>query len=185
MAKLQGKKVAILATDGFEQSELLQPLEALQKAGAEVAIVSLESGNIKGWDEDNWGKEVPVDKTLDEVSPDNFHALVLPGGLFNPDTLRNDAKAVDFVSGFFKQGAQKPVAAICHGPWLLINADVARGRKLTSFSSIRKDLQNAGAEWVDEEVVVDQGLVTSRSPDDLDAFTSKMIEEIAEGRHDL
>ena len=178
---LSGKKVAILATDGFEQDELFSPLEALKAADAEVTIVSPAEGKIKGWKDADWGKKVKVDLALDEANADDFDALVLPGGVMNPDHLRCEPKAIQFVKEFFRAG--KPVAAICHGPQLLIEADVVRGRKMTSFSSIKTDLKNAGAEWVDQEVVVDHGLVTSRSPDDLPAFNAKMIEEIAEGAH--
>lgn len=178
---LDGKKVAIFATDGFEQSELLLSLEALQNYGAEVRIISLQSGTIRGWADGDWGKECPVDETVPGVSADSFHALVLPGGVMNPDTLRRNSDAVDFVRAFFEQ--HKPVAAICHGPQVLIDADVVRGRQLTSFESIKNDLLNAGAEWIDSEVVVDQGLVTSRTPDDLEAFISKTVEEISEGKH--
>ncbi|WP_017444968.1 DJ-1/PfpI/YhbO family deglycase/protease [Gayadomonas joobiniege] len=181
--KIQGKKIAILATDGFEQSELFEPRKALLEAGAEVEIVSLKSGSIKGWNETDWGDSIAVDKTLDEVKSSEYHALMLPGGLFNPDTLRTDQKAVNFVSGFFAEDEQKPVGAICHGPWLLAEAGVVNDRKVTSYPSIQTDLKNAGAKWVDEKVVVDQGLVTSRKPDDLDAFNRKLIEEICEGRH--
>lgn len=181
--KIQGKKIAILATDGFEQSELFEPRKALLEAGAEVDIVSLEKGSIKGWNETDWGDSISVDKTLDEVKASEYHALMLPGGLFNPDTLRTEQKAVNFVSGFFAEGEQKPVGAICHGPWLLAEANVVADRKVTSYPSIQTDLKNAGAKWVDEKVVVDQGLVTSRKPDDLDAFNRKLIEEICEGRH--
>jgi len=182
MKDLSSKKVAILATDGFEESELKSPREALQGAGAEVHIVSLKSGEIKSWADGNWGSKYTVDKELSQVSADDYNALVLPGGVINPDKLRNDANAVSFVRDFFK--AQKPVAAICHGPWLLAEADVVNERKLTSYGSIKTDLKNAGANWVDEEVVVDQGLVTSRNPDDLPAFNRKLIEEVAEGKHE-
>ncbi|HEV2320613.1 MAG TPA: type 1 glutamine amidotransferase domain-containing protein [Verrucomicrobiae bacterium] len=178
---LKGKKVAILATDGFEQDELLSPLQALRDAQAEVKIVSPAKDQIKGWDYTNWGKKVKVDLALDKARPEEFDALVLPGGVINPDHLRREPAAVQFVKTFFQTG--KPVAAICHGPQLLIEADVVRGRKLTSFASIKTDLKNAGAQWVDQEVVVDNGLVTSRSPDDLPAFNTKMIEEFAEGVH--
>ncbi len=180
--KLQGKKVAILATDGFEQSELFQPKKALEEAGAEVSIVSLESGEIKGWDGKDWGKTIKVDLTIDEANADDFDALELPGGLMNPDKLRTNEKVLSFVKAFFNQG--KPVAAICHAPWILINAEVVKGKELTSYHTIRHDLENAGAKWIDKEVVVDNGLVTSRNPDDLPAFNKKMIEEIAEGKHD-
>jgi len=177
------KRIAILATHGFEESELASPKEAMEKEGFNVEIVSLEKGKIKSWDKDNWGKEYEVNKTLDEVSAKDYHALVLPGGVINPDNLRREEKALIFVRDFFKQS--KPVAAICHAPWTLISADVVEGRTMTSFNSIRKDLENAGALWVDKEVVVDEALVTSRNPDDLPAFNAKVIEEIKEGKHDL
>ncbi len=180
--QLNGKKVAILATNGFEQSELLDPQQALEDAGASTEIISPEEGEIFGWDEDDWGESVEVDKTLAEADPDEYDALVLPGGVMNPDELRTIPEAVEFVKAFFEAG--KPVAAICHGPQMLIEADVVRGRKLTSFPSLKTDLKNAGANWVDEEVVVDNGLVTSRRPADLPAFNSKLIEEIGEGRHE-
>lgn len=179
--KLEGKKVAILATDGFEQAELFEPKKALEEAGAEVSVVSLKSGEIKGWDETDWGKSIAVDLALDETSAENFDALVLPGGVMNPDKLRADEAAVSFVKAFFDAG--KPVGAICHAPWTLINAGVVSGRKLTSWGSLQKDLENAGAEWADSEVIVDNGLVTSRKPDDLPAFNRKLIEEIGEGVH--
>lgn len=181
--KLAGKKVAMLATHGYEQSELLEPREALQEAGATVDIVSLEAGNIRGWNGSDWADEVAVDKTLAEVSPSDYDALVLPGGLFNPDALRSNHDAVDFVQGFFAEQKNKPVAAICHGPWLLAEAGVLEGRNITSYASIQTDMRNAGAHWEDKEVVVDKGLVTSRKPDDLPAFNRKLVEEIAEGRH--
>jgi len=177
------KRIAILATHGFEESELASPKEAMEKEGFNVEVVSLEKGKIKSWDKDNWGKEYNVDKTLDEVSAKDYHALVLPGGVINPDNLRREEKALIFVRDFFKQS--KPVAAICHAPWTLISADVVEGRTMTSFKSIKKDLENAGALWVDKEVVVDEALVTSRNPDDLPAFNAKVIEEIKEGKHDL
>lgn len=179
---LEGKKVAILATDGFEQAELFDPKKALEEAGAEVSVVSLKSGEIKGWDETDWGKSIAVDATLDETIPETYDALVLPGGVINPDKLRIDEKAVSFVKAFFDAG--KPVGAICHAPWTLINAGVVKGKKITSWASLQKDLENAGAEWMDMEVVVDNGLVTSRNPDDLPAFNKKLIEEIGEGVHD-
>lgn len=177
------KKVAILATNGFEESELQSPKEALEQQGWTAEIVSPESGSIKSWTDGNWGKEYKVDHTIDEVTSGDYHALVLPGGVINPDHLRRSEKAISFVRDFFKD--KKPVAAICHGPQILIDADVTDGRKLTSFMSIKKDLQNAGASWTDEEVVVDNGLVTSRTPKDLPAFNKKMIEEIKEGKHEL
>lgn len=178
---LSGKKVAILATDGFEQDELFSPLEALRDAHADVKIVSPARNKIKAWKYTDWGKSIAVDVPLSEAKVEDFDALVLPGGVINPDHLRRDPAAVDFVKNFVDSG--KPVAAICHGPQMLIEAGVVRGRKLTSFASIKTDLKNAGAEWVDEEVVIDNGLVTSRSPDDLPAFNAKVIEEIAEGMH--
>jgi protease I len=179
---LSGRTVACLVTDGYEQSELTSPVEALRSAGAEVHIVSLKSGKVRGWKDGDWGESVMVDKSVGDVSADDYRGLLLPGGVINPDKLRRDEKAVGFVRDFFKQG--KPVAAICHGPQMLIEADVVDGRTMTSFSSIRKDLENAGAKWVDREVVVDQGLTTSRSPADLPAFNRKMVEELAEGVHE-
>jgi protease I len=178
---LTGKRVAILATDGFEEDELLSPLRALKSAGADPQVVSPTRGKIKGWKHTDWGKTVKVDVPLAEASPEEFDALVLPGGVMNPDRLRRDPLVLEFVKAFFKAG--KPVGAICHGPWTLIDAGVIRGRKVTSYESIQTDLKNAGAEWVDQEVVVDNGLVTSRKPDDLPAFNAKLIEEIAAGVH--
>jgi len=182
MENLNKKTVAILATNGFEESELKEPLDALKKAGADVHIISEEKGKIKSWANGNWGPEYTVDKTLSEVNQKDYHALVLPGGVINPDKLRRNKDAVNFTRSFFEN--HKPVAAICHGPWLLAEADVLKGRKITSFSSIKKDMINAGANWVDEEVVVDEGLVTSRNPDDLPAFCSKLVEEVYEGKHE-
>ncbi len=179
--KLQGKKVAILATDGFEQSELEKPKAALEAAGATADVVSPKSGEIKGWDTDDWGDKVAVDIELSKANADDYDALVLPGGVMNPDKLRINETAVNFVKSFFEAG--KPVAAICHGPWTLINAEVVEGRHLTSYPTLRKDLENAGATWTDEEVVVDNGLITSRNPNDIPAFNKKLIEEIAEGKH--
>jgi protease I len=178
---LKGKKVAILATDGFEQSELAEPLKALEEAGASAHIVSPKAGAIKGWKHAEWGDSFAVDATLDEADPRQYDALVLPGGVMNPDKLRRDPKVQQFVRSFFQDG--KPVGAICHGPWTLIDAGVVRARKVTSYETIQTDLKNAGANWVDQEVVVDNGLVTSRKPDDLPAFNRKLIEEIAERRH--
>lgn len=181
-SKLEGKRVAILATDGFEQSELLEPMKALREAGATPEIVSPKSGHIRAWNHTDWGQEVPVDIELISADADEYDALVLPGGVMNPDHLRMDRRAVQFVKAFVD--AKKPIAAICHGPWTLIEAGAVKGRRITSWPSLCTDLRNAGAEWVDEEVVVDRGLVTSRKPDDLPVFNRKMIEEIAEGVHD-
>lgn len=178
---LQGKNVAILATDGYEQSELTRPLEALREAGATVRIVSLKSGSIRGVKGHEWADTVEVDATVDEISARDFDSLVIPGGLYNPDALRQSEKSVDLVRDMFE--AKKPIAAICHGPWLLVEADVVRDRDVTSYPSIRTDLRNAGANWKDEEVVVHLGLVTSRSPKDLDAFCAKLLEETREGIH--
>jgi protease I len=175
------KKIAILATNGFEESELTSPKKYLEEQGWTAHIVSPESGTIKSWDEKDWGSKFDVDKTLDEASASDYDALVLPGGVINPDTLRTNEKAL-FIRDFFND--KKPVAAICHGPQLLISADVVKGRKVTSYPSVSIDLKNAGAIWSDEEVVTDQGLVTSRSPKDLPAFNKKMVEEIKEGRHE-
>jgi protease I len=179
---LNGRTIAILATDGFEQSELTEPKRALEDAGATVHVVSPKSGSIRGWNHTDWGDEVPVDRGLEQVRPEDYDDLVLPGGQINPDKLRLEPRAVEFVRAFFAAG--KPVGAICHRPWLLVEADVVRGREVTSWPSLRTDLRNAGAQWVDREVVVDQGLVTSRKPDDLPAFNAKIIEEFAEGRHE-
>jgi deglycase len=171
---LKGKKVAILVTDGFEQVELLEPRAALDKAGAETKVVSLREGPVKGWNMTEWGKEVPADLTLDNVQAADFDALLLPGGVVNPDKLRIEPKAVAFVKSFFD--ANKPVAAICHGPWTIIEAGVARGRKIASWPSLKTDLRNAGAEWVDKAAVIDGNLVTARKPDDIPAFNRAMIE---------
>jgi len=179
--QLRGKKVAILVAHGFEQIELTDPKQALERAGATAHIVSPEKGEVKGWKHTQWGDTFPVDVALADAKPGDYDALLLPGGVMNPDHLRIDKDAVAFVRHFV--GAGKPIAAICHGPWTLIEADGVKGRTMTSFSSIRSDLTNAGADWVDKEVVVDRGLVTSRKPDDLAAFNKKMVEEFAEGRH--
>lgn len=179
--KLSGKKVAILAADGFEQVELTKPRAALDEAGAKTTVVSLKSGTIQGMKHADKGDTIPVDQTLDEAEPENFDALMIPGGLMNPDTLRSSEEALEFVRHFFREG--KPVAAICHAPWVLIDAGIIRGRTVTSWPAIKTDVQNAGAHWVDQEVVVDNGLVTSRKPDDIPAFNRKMIEEFCEGRH--
>jgi len=178
---LQGKKVAILVADGFEQVELTEPRKALDQAGAETAIVSPVQGQVKGWNHTEWGQQFLVDVALDQATPEQYDALLLPGGVMNPDKLRMNPAAVQFVKGFFDAG--KPVAAICHGPWTLIEAGAVKGRTMTSYESIKSDLQNAGATWVNQEVVTDNGLVTSRKPDDIPAFNRKMIEEFAEGRH--
>jgi len=182
MDSLNNRKVAILTEEGFEQVELTSPKEALEKAGATVHIVSPKTGKIKAWNHTDWGIEVQVDKQLSEVNPDDYDALVLPGGVLNPDKLRQNKQAVAFVSAFLDEG--KPIAAICHGPQTLIETGMMGGRTLTSFPSLQTDLKNAGARWVDQEVVVDNGLVTSRKPADLDAFNAKAIEEFAEGVHE-
>jgi protease I len=181
--RLKGKKIAILATDGFEQSELLSPQAALLEAGADIEVVSIKEGQITAWDEDKWGEKVAVDKLAANANAGDYDALLLPGGLFNPDSLRQDSDAKAFVDGFFGAKKNKPVAAICHAPWLLAEINKLRDKKVTSYPSIKSDLINAGANWVDQEVCVDQGLVTSRSPADLDAFNAKFIEEILEGKH--
>jgi len=179
--KLAGKKVAILAADGFEEVELTKPRKALEEAGAKTTIVSLKSGEIQGMNHADKGEKVSVDTTLDKSNPKDFDALMIPGGLMNPDALRSSDEALEFVRHFFQE--RKPVAAICHAPWVLIDAGVVRGRTLTSWPAIKTDVRNAGGNWVDEEVVVDNGLVTSRKPDDIPAFNKKMIEEFCEGRH--
>ena len=176
--KLKGKKVAILVADGFEQVELTEPKKALEQAGAVAQIVSPNKGQVKGWNHTEWGDKFPVDVILDKADPNDYDALLLPGGVMNPDKLRRNEHALRFVRAFFD--SDKPVAAICHGPWTLIDAGMVKGRNLTSYESIQTDLKNAGAKWVNEEVVVDKGLVTSRKPDDIPAFNLKMIEEFAE-----
>jgi protease I len=179
--KLSHHRVAILVANGFEQEELTRPREALEAAGAVTELVSPEDGKVKGWEHTDWGDEFDVDVSLDDADPEAYDALLLPGGVMNPDRLRGNEGALAFVRAFFQAG--KPVAAICHAPWTLIDAGVVEGREMTSYPSLRTDLRNAGATWVDREVVVDQGLVTSREPADLPAFIGKMIEEFAEGRH--
>lgn len=179
---LNGKRVAILVANGFEQVEMTKPRQALEDAGARTEIVSPAQGKVKGWQHTEWGDEFSVDVSLDSANPGNYDALLLPGGVMNPDKLRANEKAVQFVKHFWDAG--KPIAAMCHGPWMLAETGIARGRRLTSYHSIKTDLKNAGANWVDEEVVVDNGLVTSRKPDDIPAFNRKMIEEFAEGHHD-
>ena len=180
--ELQGKRVAILAADMVERVELVEPRKALEDAGATVELVSLEEGEIKSFDHFDPSEAVAVDRTVEEAQTDDYDALLVPGGVGNPDQLRGDENAVAFVRGFFEQ--RKPVAAICHAPWILIEAGVVQGRTVTSWPTLQTDLRNAGAEWVDREVVVDDGLVTSRKPDDIPAFNAKMIEEFAEGRHE-
>ena len=176
------KRIAILATNGFEESELRSPKEAMESKGFQVDIVSPQAGKIKGWSDGNWSNSYDVDRTLDSVDAKDYNALVLPGGVINPDTLRMNENALLFVRDFFK--LKKPVAAICHGPQILISADVVKGRKMTSYKSIKDDLVNAGADWRNEAVVVDEGLITSRNPGDLPAFNDKLIEEIREGKHE-
>jgi protease I len=180
-AKLDGKKVAILVTNGFEEEELTSPQEALEEAGAETEIVSPAEKKVRSWDETDWGSKFKVDVLLADADPNDYDALLLPGGVMNPDHLRLEPKAIEFIRHFFEAG--KPVGAICHGPWTIIDAGFARGRRMTSYPSIKTDLKNAGANWVDEEVVVDNGLVTSRKPADLPAFNRKLVEEIGEGVH--
>jgi protease I len=179
--QLKGKRVAALVANGFEQVELTEPQKALEAAGATVDVVSPEKDNVRGWNHTNWGDTFKVDRPLDSARADAYEALLLPGGVMNPDRLRMNPRAVEFVKQFFDSG--KPIAAICHGPWTLIDAGVVRGFKMTSYPSIKSDLKNAGATWVDEEVVVDRGVVSSRKPDDIPAFNRKMIEEFAEGQH--
>lgn len=181
-ARLEGKKVAVLATDGFEQVELEKPVAALKAAGAQVEVIAPKDGEIQGFNHHDKGDKVRVDRALASASPRDYDAIVLPGGVINPDALRLEDDAIAFIRAFAE--ADKPIAAICHGPWPLINAEAVQGRRMTSWPSLEADLRNAGADWVDEEVVVDKGLVTSRNPDDLPAFCARMIEEIAEGRHD-
>ena len=175
------KRIAILATNGFEEVELSSPKEYLEKQGWKAEIVSPESGSIRSWASTEWGKDYKVDQELKNVKATDYDALVLPGGVINPDKLRTNENALAFIKDFFKAG--KPVAAICHGPQILISADLVKGRKMTSYPSVKIDLMNAGAEWHDQEVVVDKGLVTSRNPDDLPAFNKKLVEEIKEGKY--
>ncbi|WP_231425434.1 MULTISPECIES: type 1 glutamine amidotransferase domain-containing protein [Pedobacter] len=182
MGQLSNRTIAVLSESGFEEVELTEPVKRLKEEGATVHIISSKSGKIKAWDQDHWSIEVDVDKTISEANAEDYNGLLLPGGVINPDQLRVNEDAIAFVKSFFSDG--KPVAAICHGPQTLINADVVQGRKLTSVKNISKDLINAGAIWSDEEVVVDQGLVTSRTPKDLPAFNDKIVEEFAEGIHE-
>jgi len=181
MATLTGKKVAILTENGFEEVELTSPKKALEDAGAEVEIVSPQKEKVKAWSHDHWSIEVPVDVNVEDADPNEYDALMVPGGVLNPDKMRMNEKCVRFAQHFLETG--KPVAAICHGPQLLIETGLIDGRNMTSYPSVKTDLMNAGASWIDREVVVDNGLVTSRSPKDLDAFNKKMIEEIKEGKH--
>ena len=180
--KLNGKRVAILATDGVEQSELTEPRKALDDAGARTTLISAKTGTIKAWQHGNWGEEFRVDLAVEQADTNDFDALLLPGGVMNPDRLRTNRNAVEFVQRFVASG--KPVAAICHGPWLLVEANAVRGRTITSWPSLQTDIRNAGGDWVDREVVTDEGIVTSRKPDDIPAFNKKMLEEFAEGAHD-
>lgn len=179
--QLKGRRVAALVANGFEQSELLEPKKALEDAGARVEVVSPEQDEVKGWNHTEWGERVKVDRVLEQAKPDEYDALLLPGGVMNPDKLRMNRQAVDFVRQLATSG--KPIAVICHGPWTLVEAGVVRGVRMTSWPSVRTDLINAGANWVDEEVVVDRGIVSSRKPADIPAFNRKMIEEFAEGTH--
>ena len=180
--ELQGKRVAFLFTEGVEQVELTEPLQAVRDAGAEIELISLDKGEVEMWQHFDKGDKIEATKAVADADPSDYDGLVLPGGVANPDQLRADADAVKFVRAIFDQ--DKPIGVICHGPWLLVEAGVVRGRKLTSWPSLKTDISNAGGEWVDEEVVVDQGLVTSRKPDDLPAFCAKIIEELAEGKHE-
>lgn len=181
MTQIKDAKIAFLATDGFEHSELFEPKRKLMDAGADITIVSIQSGAIKSWKDGNWDEDIAVDIKVDSAHVSDFDALVLPGGQMNPDILRTNKKAVEFVRDFLDSG--KPLAAICHAPWLLAEADVVVGRKVTSYPSIKTDIINAGGDWEDSQVVVDRGLITSRNPGDIEAFTNKIIEEIQEGRH--
>ena len=179
--ELKNKRVAFLATNGFEQVELTDPWKAVEDAGGEPELISLEGGKIQGFHHHDKGETFRVDKTVDEASPSDYVGLVLPGGVINPDALRMHDNAMDFVKGFFEQG--KPVGAICHGPWSLVETGVVKGRKVTSWPSLKTDIRNAGGTWVDQEIVIDRGLFTSRKPDDLPAFCEKLVEEFAEGKH--
>ena len=177
-SNLQGKRLAILATDGFEQVELTEPKKALDQAGAQTVVIAPKSGEIRGWNHTDWGQSVRVDRTLDQARPDEFDALVLPGGVMNPDQLRMEPKAVNFVRAFSQSG--KPVAAICHGPWMLVEAGVLNGKTITSWPSVKTDIKNAGGKWVDQEVAMDGQFITSRKPDDIPAFNRTLIEKIGQ-----
>ena len=181
MTDITQSRILIIATNGFEQSELEVPRDTLKKAGAQVSIASPDGKQIKGWQKGGWGRAAEVDLKIADAKEADYHALVIPGGVMNPDKLRVDKDAMAVVTAFLASG--KPVAAVCHGPWLLVQADALKGRRATSYPSIRKDVENAGATWVDETVVADNGIITSRNPDDLDAFTAKIIEEVSEGKH--
>lgn len=179
MQKLDGKKIAIISANGFEQSELMEPLRQFREAGAQVDVVSMKPGEVRGWDKTDWGESVAVDKTIDQVKPEDYDAVVIPGGQINPDLLRVETSVVGFVKAFHDSG--KPLGAICHGPWVLIEAGVVKGRRMTSYHSIRTDLKNAGAEVQDAEACVDEGIVTSRNPNDIPAFVKALADEIARG----
>jgi protease I len=178
-SNLNGKKIAILATDGFEQAELMEPRKALDQSGATTVVISLKAGEIKGWNAKDWGDKVKVDKALEDANPNDYDALVLPGGVINPDHLRMDPKAVNFVKQFVSTG--KPVAAICHGPWTLIETGALKGKTVTSWPSLKTDLKNAGANWVDQQVVNDGQFIFSRNPDDIPAFSQAIIESVSKG----
>ena len=180
--RLTGKRIAILATNGFEQSELEVPRDRLKENGATVDIISPEAGEIRGWEKKDWGRPVKVDKTLDQVRADEYDAIVLPGGQMNPNSLRINDKALKFIRAFYDQ--KKVVAAVCHAPWLLIETGIIKGRKATSYKSMKTDVINAGAKWEDSSVVTDQGIITSRNPGDLEDFSAKIVEEVLEGKHE-
>jgi len=181
MPKVPDARILIMATNGFEQSELEKPRDGLRAAGAQVDVASLDGSTIRGWQQGDWGRTIEVDKTISDCNCADYDALVIPGGVINPDKLRVDEDAMRIVREFLSSG--KIVAAVCHGPWLLVQADACRGRKMTSYKSIRKDVENAGANWVDQEVVTDRGIITSRNPGDLDAFIQKIFDEVQEGKH--